>query len=160
MITFKNESFFWSRDGKEFYLDFDYGEDDHGRSCSMMCTYIPERDEITFEFGYSDGTISPATLFVQEKELFSLATMLKAFASSHKHRNTYYWLDDFTFCMEMPGGSDEDGEYKYVCECQIDTGKFIFEKMYDHETIPADFTEEQKCTIRKDMIQKMREMDE
>lgn len=65
-----------------------------------------------------------------------------------------YWLDKDTFCLTFDNNDiDEDGDkYSILCEYHVDEDKYIFARLYEHDVIDTDFTEEQKAYIKKQMI--------
>ena len=97
----------------------------------------------------ADGCIKPSVgTFIQLKNIrISRVESLK-----NLYECWYRWLDNNTFVIEFNGGTDEDGDtYSYLCEYHKDTKTFIFERMYEDESIDALFTGDQKKAIMQVM---------
>lgn len=67
-----------------------------------------------------------------------------------------FWNDKDTFCFTFDGTIDEVGdEYSILCEYHVDEDKYVFNRIYEYDTMETDFTDKQKEYIKSQMKQCM-----
>ena len=70
----------------------------------------------------------------------------------------FYWLDNDTFIAEFDKETDEQGDpFNYMVEYWLDDNSFHFLKLYEYDTLEADFSEEKKTELMNIMKEKIKE---